>query len=306
MKKCFKGYSVKQVDELIISLQNQNDDLVLKVTNLTMQLAAIDAKSGNGDKADMLSQRIQELENIAKSEKTAYEKRIKELSSKNNDLMRNISDCQFNSSTEQVDPAKVGEICSHAYSDMAKMKEEVSQGLVNQINGYTNLVSESNAQMVEALGFVDETYDDLLANVVEHLEIIFNKLELIDAVKDKIRNSIIPVKEIAANLNNKIKESVENSMCDQRKDEIDTLRKLGQDQVLAQSNSEEHSPLESFRERHLKEITNDLQLPLDRQNSGSKSRGTPTNTIAPPSQRIIGIRANVAANEVFNNDAELA
>lgn len=302
MKKCFRGYSVRQVDELITSLQNQNDDLVAKVTSLTMQLSAIDSNAGGVNGTDTLSRRIQELESRSDAEKKAFEERIKELSDKNAELTRKINEVQYGAGSERADPSKVGEICSRAYSDMAKMKEEAAEGLVRQINVYTNLVSESNAQMVEALRFVEETYDDLLATVVEHLESIFTKLEIIDTGKEKIRNSIMPVKDIAADLNNRVQEALEKSMREQRKDELDTLRKLGQDPVYAQSSSDEQSPWESFKERHIKGTAADLNLPQVK----TDSRVSGMTGFQNPSPRIIGIRANVAADEVFNSEAELA
>lgn len=211
MKKSVLGYNKEQTDRLIDSLQNQNDELTAKVAKLTMELASGELGAAATPETDEvvkeLNLRIEALE----TEKNELAASLEVLRDENAQLTYKIQSLENSllhpAQTVEVDSAETetpGEICARAYADMQNMKSEIAEEIRGKVGACSEVITESNAKMREAVLKTQESYSALINSFAQQLDDIFGQLSVIEEGNKNICETLADPSEIADEMLQKI------------------------------------------------------------------------------------------------------
>lgn len=237
MKKGFWGYNVKRMDELVYSLQNQNDmmttkltALTTKLTTVTMELNAANAEieklqeslkspKAGGRAVEQLNAKIQELEKdknalqrqaaeklaLADMENKRLNDRIKELSTAL--ARRDDTILPENENTRVI----IGSICERAYMDMERMRRNTATEMEKQVDAFSYIMDEYSDRIQDVLVDIKGQYGTVVSDISKATAKIFESLKMIESSTQKLGNDIAPIKSVSSELTGKIKAMIDSA-----------------------------------------------------------------------------------------------
>ena len=173
MKKGFWGYNVAEADQLIDSLQNKNDILTTKVTDLTMQLDQLNKKMAEAEQQQL------PVKEVLKQEE--FECRLRQAELENQELRRQLGEARASGAAQANTDGLVGQLCERAYRDMEHMKKETAQEIQRQVEAYAKQVEGSNQELRKVMANVETAYEDTAAYLSDFVRQLYEGLK---AVKD--------------------------------------------------------------------------------------------------------------------------
>lgn len=220
MKRSFFGYDVKKTDELINTLQNQNDimadklsTLTTKFTSASMELEAAKAEidklterlrlsKGDEELVAQLRERIQELE----KEKAALraeadqkladaEQQIKALTDQMQVLATKKQ--QGESADDPNMKQIIGSICERVYVDMEKMRQSTADKMERHMCQYADILENYTQRIQSYLSGIKAEQGGLVSEISQAMSKIFENLKTIELATQKLEKDITPMKDIA-------------------------------------------------------------------------------------------------------------
>jgi hypothetical protein len=232
MRKSLWGYNISDADALINSLQNQNDLMTTKITNLTLELNNIKEEmrkntsgkvpSGTNESEEAFQKKIVELEKENELLKYQNEGKIAALEKENAFLSAQVSSRMpkqsvlekpvETSNLSNHSSAMIGTLCERVYHDMEKMRRETASAMMSEIDNYTDTVAETNEKMHTAVSQIQEQYEEIVEQLSESVNKAFELFHSIEVNSEEMKNKILPIDNLSAELKLNVKKAVQTSI----------------------------------------------------------------------------------------------